>query len=290
MEIIIRMSAGLANRMFQYSYYLYLSKQGYNVSLDNNYRPTKWAMEDIDWERIFPNAKVKSAEKRKIYLMGGGYDWVSKIRRHYLPFTSRVIMPKTTELVPKEKLLRSIYIAGAFQNAEMVNSIEDSVCEVFRFQNFSDEKNILLAEEMKAVNSVSIHVRKGVDYLTRAVYKGTCPKDYYIKAIDYIEKKVENPVFYVFSDNWDWVEENLSGINYKSVNWNPSIGWGNHLDMQLMSLCKYNIISNSTYSWWGALLNRNEKIVITPKNWFNEKLIEFRDVSKNIILEDWIQI
>lgn len=65
MEIIIRMSAGLANRMFQYSYYLYLSKQGYNVSLDNNYRPTKWAMEDIDWERIFLMQKSNLQKKEK---------------------------------------------------------------------------------------------------------------------------------------------------------------------------------------------------------------------------------
>ena len=72
---------------------------------------------------------------------------------------------------------------------------------------------------------------------------------------------------------------------------NHCIGWVNHFDMQLMSLFKHNIIANSTYSWWGAYLNRNDnKIVVCPKKWFNEEMQKYRNINSLIIPEKWISL
>lgn len=81
-----------------------------------------------------------------------------------------------------------------------------------------------------------------------------------------MKEKLQHPKFYVFTDNVDWVKENFQEIEYTLLKGNPADGYGNHFDMQLMSLCKHNIISNSTYSWWSAFLNQNPgKVVIAPE-------------------------
>ncbi|MBD9346999.1 alpha-1,2-fucosyltransferase [Phocaeicola vulgatus] len=291
MKVIVRMSAGLANRMFQYSYYLYLKEKGYNVLLDNLYKPSKWKMEDISWNAIFPNARVEQASVFDIYVLGGGYDIISKIRRHYFPFTTHVEMPEVFDLVAEKELQSNVYIAGAFQNANMVDDVKDQIYKVFGFSNFTDFKNQNLAVKIQSENSVAIHIRKGEDYLLRRDYQGTCSASYYQNAIAYIKSKINEPKFYIFSDNWDWVNKNIKGVSYIAVDWNPCIGWGNHFDMQLMSLFKHNIIANSTYSWWGAYLNRNDnKIVVCPKKWFNEEMQKYRNINSLIIPEKWISL
>jgi hypothetical protein len=105
--------------------------------------------------------------------------------------------------------------------------------------------------------------------------------DYYQKSINLINSRVKDPKYYVFSDDMDWVKKNLIIKNAVYVEGNKG-----GVDLQLMSLCKHNIIANSTFSWWGAWLNNNpEKIVISPKKWFNDM-----NMKNDIIPEDWIKI
>ena len=155
------------------------------------------------------------------------------------------------------------------------------------FDAFTEKENIETSEKMQSENSVAIHIRKGKDYMQQVLTAGTCPKEYYVQAIEYIRENVENPVFYIFTDNPEWVKENLGFIDYTLVNWNPVSGEKNYRDIQLMSCCKHNIIANSSFSWWGAWLNATpNKIVIGPKIWFNpEGKIKVVD---DIICDKWI--
>lgn len=289
------MSAGLANRMFQYAYSLYLMEKGYDVFQDNNYKATTWEMEDIGWNRIFPEAVIRQSSDWDIFRCAGSYNLIDKVRRHYLPFLSKTWIGNPENIVfsmpHEEDIVKYNYFIGVFVNAKMVETVRKQVLNCFSFSSFEDESNMALANEILTCNSVAVHVRKGKDYLKNKLYHNVCSANYYRKAINYIESQVVQPKFYLFTDNPDWVKKNLDGLNFTLVDHNPSIGWGNHFDMQLMSLCKHNIIANSTYSWWGAYLNGNpNKIVVSPKFWFNPDIGNYNRDVENLFGSNWISV
>lgn len=90
MKVIVNMACGLANRMFQYSYYLFLKHIGYNVKVDF-YNSAKLAHEKVSWNDIFPKAKIEQASFLDVLKSGGGSDLFSKVRRKYLPILSSVV-------------------------------------------------------------------------------------------------------------------------------------------------------------------------------------------------------
>lgn len=223
--------------------------------------------------------------------MGGGSDFLSNKRRKYLPFSCKVRHFKSVCYVPQPDCFTSdAYIIGTFQNGEMVDSMRAEVYKAFRFPPFEDERNKAWQRAMEGCNSVGIHFRKRKDYCSNVAYKGICEVDYYQKAIEIMRQKVDNPKFFMFTDNPQWVAENIKGVDYQLVDTNPIVGRGLHLDMQLMACCRHNIIANSTYSWWGAYLNPNpEKTVIAPVQWLSRKL--FGDsVREKHLAKGWMGI
>lgn len=286
MPVIVNMACGLANRMFQYSYYLYLKKLGFEVLADY-YTAARLPHENVEWARIFPEASLVQAPSGLVFRLGGGQDIFSRLRRRYNILNGVKQMPTAFDYWTPEHDGKDRYIIGVFQNAGMVDSVKDEVLAAFEFSEFEDKANIELAREMAGCNSVAIHVRKGKDYMERIWYRNTCGMDYYRKAVDYISSRVESPKFYVFTDNPEWVKENFEWIDYRLVQGNPTSGWGSHFDMQLMSCCRHSIVSNSTYSWWGAYLDRNaDKIVVIPEIWFNpESCGEY--TSRRVLCKGW---
>ncbi len=288
MNIIVNMACGLANRMFQYSYYLWLNKQGYTPRVDY-YISGKLAHENVLWSQIFPRATYRQASQFVVWLLGGGDDLISKIRRHYLPFTTRVQQMPTAFSVDMP-LSSPRYMMGVFQNAKMVESIREEILDKFEFPSFQDAYNQSVLENIQNSNSVAIHVRKGKDYQSGIWYQHTCLPDYYQKAVELMKDRISNPRFFVFTDNQQWVKENFMDFDYTLVGGNPGMGWGCHFDMQLMSMCKHSIMSNSTYSWWGTFLNKStDKLVVIPKVWFNPGSCDDY-TSENLLCKDWIQL
>ena len=109
--------------------------------------------------------------------------------------------------------------------------------------------------------TVSMHIRRG-DYLNLQDNHPVQPLDYYNKAYDLINDLNINVI--VFSNDMQWCKNNIKFDNITYIE-----GETNIVDMYIMSLCKHNIIANSSFSWWGAWLNENEyKKVIAPINWF----------------------
>lgn len=267
MAIIVDLYCGLANRMFQYCYYMYLLESGHDATVHYE-RKFKFAHEVVYWSHIFPKATYKEASRIMDELSGGSLSKQSRFRRKFLPWTCSVRDIRSPYEVPDPTGSKSKCYRGFYQNAEMVEALGRKVFEWFEFPEIRDERNLKYIEEMESSDSVAIHVRKGNDYQELKEFSSTCGIEYYRKAIEYITARIDDPKFFVFTDNPEWVKQNLTGIDYTLIEGNPSSGPDNYLDMQLMSRCKHNIIANSSYSWWGAFLNQNpDKMVLMPEIW-----------------------
>lgn len=150
-----------------------------------------------------------------------------------------------------------------------IEEIEAEIRSVFRFPIITDGKNQEAIRLIESCNSIAIHARRG-DMLG---YNYPCYRfGYFKRAVSYLRKRVNNPVFFIFCDpgSVEWAKENgnILGLNFNRdtvhfVNWNK--GEDSYRDMQLMSKCKHQIITNSSFGWWGAWLNENpDKITISP--------------------------
>lgn len=178
------------------------------------------------------------------------------------------------------------YLMGYWQSERYYVDVEQTIRSDFTFQQPMNGRNQQLAEEISGVNAVSLHVRRG-DYAnnlrTNATH-GLCPPNYYEAAIRYIAERIEAPHFFVFSDDMEWVRCNLP-IQFPCTYVDHNRGTESFNDMRLMSLCRHHIIANSTFSWWGAWLNRRtDKIVIAPRRWFNIASFDTRDLYP----EGWV--
>ncbi len=181
------------------------------------------------------------------------------------------------------------YLDGHFQSEKYFKTAEDIIRKECRFKKPLNGKNSEWEKAIKNAASVSVHIRRG-DYVAlqknRQKHGATSP-EYYQKAINCILEKVEQPVFFIFTDDVPWVRTHFRLDFPFHIIDNNSDAESSHLDMQLMSLCRHHIICNSTFSWWGAWLNnKTDKMVIAPQKWFADSSIN----SKDIYPPDWIKL
>lgn len=292
--ISVCFQGGLANRMFEYAFYRSLLTKGFDVLIDDkNFRPRKrMTYEAVNIMDAFPEIDIEYLPKGKFR-----FSCVYGRKGMILRFFNSLLTKEKYIMEPKFSYCPQVYdlitdnceVIGLWQTEKYFAEISDDIHKQFSFLPFAEERNIEVSEKMKKENSVAIHIRKGKDYTSDKLWEGTCPPDYYYKAIKYIKDTVESPSFYLFTDNLKWVKENIKDIDYTLVDWNPVKGKYNFRDMQLMSCAKHNIISNSSYSWWGAWLNPTpNKIVVAPKVWFNPS---FDYHSHNdIVCKSWISL
>ena len=134
-------------------------------------------------------------------------------------------------------------------------------------------KNKKLEKEIISCESISLHIRRG-DYVSDAHINklhGCCSIDYYLRCVKLMNTKVKNAHFFIFSDEPEWVSDNLKLPSPMTVI-DRNGADKDYEDLHLMSQCRHHIIANSSFSWWGAWLNpRRDKMVFAPKQWFGQE-------------------
>lgn len=205
--------------------------------------------------------------KKKKYLMRNGLYWMED---GYL---------KIAKSNARNKL-----VIGHFESSKNFDSIRPLLLKEFEPLKKPLLKNKDFYKKIKDTNSICVTIRRG-DYVTNKEFAkkfNVCDVDYFNRAIEIMNKKVENPVYFIFSDDIDWCRANIKidGRVYYEDGTDPV--WEK---LRLMYSCKHFIISNSTFSFWAQYLSRNsKKIVIAPSIWAKT------GYTKDIYEKNWITL
>ena len=181
----------------------------------------------------------------------------------FLPPRLRVSEPTWSYTDLNVNYTTPIEFYGYFQSSKNFKGVEKEIKSCFSPTEEFIEKIKNLYPRIFDKESVSIHVRRG-DYLTVSEILPVIDKTYIDECLRQIG---EYSNIFIFSNDKEWCKENL--------NYNNSIvveGLEDYEEIWMMSLCNNNIMSNSSFSWWGSYLNKNiNKQVYVPSIWFGPK-------------------
>lgn len=183
-----------------------------------------------------------------------------------------------------------LYLDGYWQSEKYFKDYREQIVKDFSFAEDPNTYYSGLISEAKRAHSVAVHFRRG-DYVgnqSTSEFHGACSLEYYAKAMNYLTTQLKKEVhFFMISDDINWVKEHFTPKNnFTFIENNMGDAYE---DMRLMSMCKHNIIANSSFSWWGAWLNLNpNKVVIAPKEWFAEPKMQSQ--TQDLIPSTWIKM
>lgn len=289
---IIYLFNGLGNQMSQYAFYLSKKNKNkntyyfYNLDSSSNHN-------GYELEKVF-DIKLGRGNKFFFYihkvLFASRYFFFRSINCLVRKIFDVKIIQENINYDFNPNLLTSkrginLYLGGWHSEKYFLRE-EKEIRRTFKFNlERLNSYSLSILSKIENSNSVSIHVRRG-DYLNEENYNTfgcVTNLDYYTNAINLLRERVENPLFFVFTNDYDWVLEHFNSYDFLIVNGNKSEdSW---MDMFLISQCKHNINANSTFSWWGAWLNVNKhKIVVCPKEFVHNV------VTKDFYPEEWIKL
>ena len=180
------------------------------------------------------------------------------------------------------KKRKTILAYGYFQSEKFFSDIREELLTEYQPIYPILPHNIEKYKKICNTESVCVSVRLGDDFQKNDIYN-VCTIAYFKKAISYMKEKLENPVFYIFSDKTELLREQFKDLDIEMI-----FETGNDPDyekLRIMSACKHFILSNSSFSWWCQYLSQNpSKIVVAPSRWYNG------DVPCDIYMKDWYLI
>lgn len=290
--IVGRIWGGLGNQLFQYAYlYAIKQKTKQELKLDNSFfknqklRSYRLDLLNIRYaETISEDSIPQSIQilKKKwinrliriipLYWIKLKYNWkyYKEIRFKYLKYA---VNPHG----------HNIYFDGYWQTEKYFKKFENEIREQFTPRYVMDDEVIEKMNEVSNCCSVSVHIRRG-DYLNISKLNSNLyllSENYYKNAIKEMKNRVNNPKFYFFSDDIEWVKSVFNESNsYKYISIKTDT---NDIDeLMIMSKCKHHITANSSYSWWGAWLDPSkDKIVMVPSKRYG---------NDDIVSKGWIKI
>ncbi len=302
--LIVKIAGGLGNQMQQFSVYTKLKKMGKDVKLDLSWfspEVQKNMLAQREFElTTFTGVEFEecSKEERDLFLKRNPVQKatgkMAKLLGKRNSENPKVFI-ETEMYHPEVFELEDMYISGYFACQKYYDDVMDKMQKIYLFPNHPDEmlhkRNMTLAEQMEKETSVSVHIRRG-DYLdppNAEILGNIATKEYYDSAMEYFLAKDRNTHFYIFTSDHEFAREHYSDESrYTIVDWNT--GRNSVQDLMLMSHCKGNICANSTFSFWGARLNkRPDKIVVRTFKMRNNQPVDpdiMHDYWKGWILMD----
>ena len=320
--IIVRISQGLGNQMFQYAFGECLKKK-YNMDViyDTSFIAKKISgrkMREIN--DIFKNefkiatfSQIRRYTGRVIFNIPIIYEIISNNEKEFgiinsLLWKARIKTKTVLIQEPEywdvsEDYIRHIlelkldtsqnyYFNGFWESIKYIENNRKFLQEIFSIRIPSTEKTENYIRQIQCKNTVSIHIRRG-DYVTKSnddIKFNICDKKYYEKAIIKIKELIDNPKFVIFSDDIEYAQKMLESEKDCIF----VTGEKDFEDLFLMSICNHNIIANSTFSFWGAFLNKNvDQIVIAPQTQYVKNVngrwkdIKLPTLSEWITLQNW---
>lgn len=283
--IVIKLSGGLGNQLFQYAFGMYLAEtKNVKVVFDKSWydrnRDRHLTIQNIYKQIEFANkyqiAKILYPNNAFLYALS----LLSRLvwKGSHLFITEKKPFEFDSELY--DKIPESCYLDGYWQNENYFIKIREILLNSINTELESAHDHMQYLNKIKNSNSVCLHVRRG-DYV-KLKMDNICNLSYFNKAIKMVKNKVTNPVFFIFSDDFKFAQDNFSSEGMILV---PTNDKAPEADLVLMSHCKNQITSNSSFSWWASWLNKNDnKIVITPLKWNNG------DAEKSPSPHRWIKV
>jgi len=297
--IIVEFCGGLGNQMFQYAFYKALKYTYPTIKIKadlNNYKTNKYH-NGFELFKIF-NIQldiatiwdcIKTGKNEYIYI---NQNLIYKNIYKILFFFYNIINKYNNKsfYIKWEKsfdfdvsffnldIKKNYYLSGYWINENYFNIIKDALLIDFKVSEILNNSPII--EKIVNNESVSIHLRRG-DYV--GTEYDVLTNDYYKKAIDYISDRINNPVFFIFSDDIEYAGKYFDYLPKKYLV-TENHGNNSYKDMLLMSLCKHNINANSSFSFWGAYLNKNNKKIVVAPNIYLKKRQDYP------VCKDWIII
>lgn len=289
-SIIIKVSGGLGNQLFQYAL-------GRNLQL-THHQPVSF---DLSWystqtlrtyELQHFHATVPLANYTRIgplfrYRPRGGM-----LGRFLDPFrvdTKRYKRETHPGFDPEVLTLEApAYLDGYWQSEKYFAPIRNLLQQELTLKELPNDANAQLLERIASSPSISLHVRRG-DYVTSAstnAFHGTASLDYYRAGVEHLATVTPGATIYIFSDDQAWVKDNLH-FSQPTVFVDVNSADRARDDIRLMSACQHHIIANSSFSWWGAWLNpKPGKVVVAPKRWFADPTVDTAD----LVPQEWVRL
>lgn len=287
---IVQIHSGLGNQMFQYAFLMALRENNSESKADIsvfNYRPSH---NGYELDKVFLIDEQYATREECNRLADVSKAFFPYMRRKLgitLKRNGRVINEHDPADGVQLELLKqdNCYFIGYWQSAKYFAHIKPKIRSCFQFRQPLSLRAQQTARQIEESISVGVHIRRG-DYLKkrRQAEFDICGNAYYVNAMNYMRQQLGNCRFFVFSDDEQFDRQHLS-FPADTVFVSPHKGEQAWQDMLLMSMCKHNIIANSSFSWWAAWLNSNKgKIIAAPNIWF-------RTMKRpDIIPDEWIKI
>ncbi len=291
--IIIKITDGLGNQLFQYALACQLKESGYCVLLDiswyenieNRFTTRKFQIDSFNYSiEIANQTQCSQIKSPKLIFVINSIFWRFQnllpyyrkrhVKEQFLGYDSNIFrIPKTA------------YLGGFWQSPKYFEKIRGEILKEITLKNetkiYLNYRKQIIAKDI----SIAIHIRRGDYTLSESAHR-LLDESYYSNAIEVMNEKFGNNIhFYFFSDDHKFIiqQDYYLSVPNKSLVKNTSA----EEDLMLIKACKHQIISNSTFSWWGAWLNENpNKVVISPKRWFHN----VKNENSDLIPDEWIKI